>query len=247
MEHLSQDRLIDFADGGLSTEEVEDVYAHLVECDACARRAKALRALRADFDGHWARWLAAMAGGTSPASEIVPSTFEIAARLIVDGTKGIVAMGQKGIADWMGAAGAYGFELRSDYGGVAGDAPSAEAQRLVEEGTERLDAGDAPAARKRLEDAARIDPELLRSVMLVASHVDGATRIEIRAHSARRGVSVLLFGVGTGETGWAALLLKPDRTVVRSAPLQEVPGAAYLLGEFIDLEDDEYMICVEKK
>lgn len=58
MEHLTQEKALNYICGTIADDELYETDRHLAACDQCAGRVRTLRRLRADFETAWDSWTA---------------------------------------------------------------------------------------------------------------------------------------------------------------------------------------------
>lgn len=233
-EHFVQPVLIRFLGGSLPSSEASELFGHLAYCDECHVRLEALRELRANPETVWDELLEALrarrasAGSSERAKDRAEqsargahSAFGIAVRLVVDRARGVATIAAQSLDALSSVPGLYRALPVSGHVGVGDPRPLAE------------DSGGQP----------RVE------VQVIGPGIGSAT---IVADARRNAVSVLLIPPVRmspeellASRHPRAVLRNRDDSVVRETPLERVEGAAYLLAEFEQLEDVEWVLGLD--
>lgn len=264
MMHPQQSRLLALLAGSLSEEDASDLFGHLAFCEACAGRLRALEMIRADYDGAWERFVEALATGAEAVAvpETVAATeprrtrsLALAVRLLLDTSRRLAALGTQTVSDLVSGAAGYGEpQLCPQFEGVGDPDLVEEIHRCRADASADLDAGDASAARRRLEEAERLR-EGVSAVAELDATGEGRPPLRLIADSRRGTITALAFvegdrpGAASAEgLSWMGrvVLLRMDGSSPAVADFKSVEGASYLLAEIDWKEGGEFVVGVEE-
>lgn len=261
MDHLTDNEIMDYAQGACDAHRAMAVDAHVDECVSCMRRARGALYLVNNLNDVWQAWTAeshgllhrqlqlarALSEG-NPGGEVASKAMawlqrmtqgmELTARALIDRSKGV------GLAAVGTVTGAFTAQLAPAYQGV-GFVEAAKVQEYLDQGSELLSSQDADGAVQSVSQALHIDARAAQSTTLeIRSEDEVIARVVVDAR--RHRVSVLSWSPDIAAPGRMALLIPADEAVTpRLGVFGEIPNAAYCLVEFGDLPDGEYVIRVE--
>jgi anti-sigma factor RsiW len=259
MSHATQEDLLRFTKGQLSEDATSDLYAHLAECGRCVERVRAIKVLSADFESAWERWLehhheiseihfpeGANATSWAVGAEAPPPVYEIAARVVLDATKKIGAIASKGLSEWMLGGRQYAFAVQHRYAGVADPTGGGGPSALLTEGADLLAEGRAEEAVAKFDQVIAAHPRAMESSEVAVTDESDERIATFHIDSKRRTLTVLMHSKKHRTRTWFAVLATPDGEVIDETRLAPVPGADYLLGEFVGVGSGELVVAIRE-
>ena len=258
MSHATQEQLLRFTQGVLPEDMTIALYSHLVECDRCELRMRALKALRADFSAYWDRWLEhygqcarirdpGVTSALDSEGRDVRPVYAIAARILIDAASKIAAVGSRGLTEWMIGDRRYAFAVQHQYAGVGDPQSVRGAKILIADGSQLLGEGESESARALFDDAVGLLPRCMEKAELNVTDEANEKAICLHMNARRSSVAVLMYGTERLVQPWHAVLATREGHEVDSKPLAPVPGAEYLLSEFLGVDDGEYVVAVRSR
>ena len=262
-QHLGQSSLLDLLSRRLSEERATEAFGHLASCTDCTLRLEALRCIQREPDEAWdgfvetlgahLRHEAPVSAVSGAAESVVGRRFDAAVRVLLDGTNRLAAIGQRALSTFLGGAEDLQVAAVARLTGVAGSdsAEDREFRRLRESARAFLDLEDRRRAHEVLHE---IDQRAPGAVEYDAVKITkpGLPAIQVSVDASRRGIDVMVradddrsVAISTARAPGTVLLVDPSGAVVQKERLMFVEGADYLLAEFRDLPDSDWVIAVD--